>query len=144
MPTEPTPDENALASRIIGCAMIVHRKIGPGLIESVYEACFTHELRKAGLAVHRQKLQRIEYDGLVFEDNLRLDLIVEDSIIVEDKAVEQILPIHLAQLRTYLKLSNKRLGLLINFNTILLKDGIRRVVNGDASNAPYRPRAGLD
>jgi GxxExxY protein len=92
MPTEPTPEENALATRIIGCAMIVHRKFGPGLIESVYETCFTHEMRKAGLKVHRQKLQPIEYDGLVFEDALRLDLIVEDTIIVEDKAIEEIHP----------------------------------------------------
>ena len=133
MLVEPTPEENALATRIIGCAMTVHRAFGPGLIESVYETCFTHEMRKAGLTVHRQKLQPIAYDGLIFENALRLDLIVEDSIIVEDKAVEEIHPIHLAQLRTYLKLANKRLGLLINFNTVLLKDGIRRVVNGDAT-----------
>ena len=133
MPTEPTARENALATQIIGCAMIVHRKFGPGLIESVYEVCFTHELRKAGVHVHRQKLQRIEYDGIVFDDSLRLDLMVEDAIVVEDKAVDEIHPIHLAQLRTYLKLANRRLGLLINFNTMLLKDGIRRVVNGDAT-----------
>jgi GxxExxY protein len=130
---EPTAEENALATRIIGCAMIVHRKLGPGLIESVYETCFTHELRKARLAVHRQRCQPIHYDDLVFENELRLDLVVEDTIIVEVKAVEELHAVHLAQLRTYLKLANKRLGLLFNFNTVLLKDGIKRVVNGDAT-----------
>jgi GxxExxY protein len=133
MPKEPTSYENELATRIIGCAMIVHRKFGPGLLEPVYEACFAHELRKAGMRVHRQKAQPIEYDGLVFDDPLRLDLFIDDTIIVENKAVEEIIPIHLAQLRTYLKLANRRLGLLINFNTILLKNGVRRVVNGEAT-----------
>src|SRR5689334_5693319 len=133
MPIEPTSRENELSNRIIACAMIVHRKFGPGLVESIYETCFAHEMHKAGLNVIRQKPQPIEYDGLLLDIPLRLDLIVEDTIIVEDKAIEAILPIHLAQLRTYLKLANRRLGLLINFNTVMLKDGIRRVVNGEAT-----------
>src|ERR1700726_767594 len=118
MRAEPTPRENALATDIIGCAMKVHSNLGPGLVESVYEVCFVHELRKAGLIVHRQPVQPVVYDGIVLEDSVRLDLLVEDSIIVENKAVETILPIHLAQLRTYLKLTNRRLGLLINFSAI--------------------------
>jgi GxxExxY protein len=130
---EPTDRENRLATKIIGYAMIVHRKFGPGLVESVYETCFCHELVKAGMAVHRQKAQPIVYDDITFEDPFRLDVLVEDSIIVENKVAEKVLPLHRAQLRSYLKLANRRLGLLINFNTELLKDGIHRVVNGDAT-----------
>ena len=130
---EPTEYENNLATKIIGCAMTIHRRFGPGLIESVYETCFCHELVKAGLAVHRQKTQPIVYDNLVFEDPFRLDVFVEDTIIVENKAVEAILPLHKAQLRTYLTLANRRLGLLINFKTELLRNGIHRVINGDAT-----------
>ena len=121
MKSEPTPHENAIASRVIGCAITVHRTLGPGLLESVYEACFTHELAKAGFDVHRQKPQRIVYDGMVLEDALRLDLVVNDTILIEVKAVEKVQPIHKAQLRTYLKLANRRLGLLINFNSELIK-----------------------
>ena len=114
--SEPTEYENSLANRIIGCAMIVHRQFGPGLLETVYETCFCHELVKTGLEVHRQKSQPIIYDGIIFEDPFRLDLLVENTIIVENKAVEIVLPLHKAQVRSYLKLSNRRLGLLINFN----------------------------
>ena len=130
---EPTDFENSLATRIIGCAMIVHRQFGPGLVESVYETCFCHELLKAGLTVHRQKCQPIIYDGISLEDPFRLDLVVEDTIIIENKVVEKVLPLHQAQLRSYLKLANRRLGLLISFNTELLKDGVHRVINGDAT-----------
>ncbi|HYF35607.1 MAG TPA: GxxExxY protein [Prosthecobacter sp.] len=130
---EPTEFENSLATKIIGCAMIIHRRFGPGLVESVYETCFCHEPVKAGLNVHRQKSQPIVYDNLVFEDPFRIDVFVEDTIIVENKAIEAILPLHKAQLRTYLKLANRRLGLLINFNTGLLKNGIHRVINGEAT-----------
>lgn len=134
--TEPTPYENDLATRIIGCAMIIHRHFGPGLIESIYEACFCHELAKAGLQVVRQKRQPIFYDGITFEDPFRMDIMVNDTIIIENKVVEVVLPIHKAQLRSYLKLANRRLGLLINFNVECLKDGIHRVVNGDAVDGP--------
>jgi GxxExxY protein len=130
---EPTPSENELATRIIGCAMIVHRHFGPGMIESVYETCFEHELRKAGLKVLRQKRQPIIYDGITFDDPFRIDLLIEDTIIVENKVVEVVLPLHKAQLRSYLKLANRRLGLLINFNVERLKDGIHRIVNGEAT-----------
>lgn len=128
-----TDFENRLATQIIGCAMIIHRRFGLGLIEPVYETCFCHELVKAGLAVHRQKLQPIVYDNITFDDHLRLDIMVEDTIIIENKTVEKVLPLYRAQLRSYLKLANRRLGLLINFNTELLKDGIHRVINGDAT-----------
>jgi GxxExxY protein len=131
--TEPTEYENVLATRIIGCAMLVHRNFGPGLVESVYETCFCHELVKAGLAVHRQKTQPIIYDDIVFEDPFRIDIFVEDTVIIENKVVETVLPVHKAQLRSYLKLTNRRLGLLINFNTEFLKNGIHRIVNGDAT-----------
>ncbi len=131
--TEPTPYENSLATQIIGCAMIVHRHFGPGLIESVYETCFCHELAKAGLQVARQKRQPIVYDGITFEDPFRMDILVNGAIIVENKVVETVLPLHKAQLRSYLKLANRRLGLLINFNTERLKDGIHRIVNGEAT-----------
>ena len=130
--TEPTPRENALATKIIGCAMIVHRHFGPGVVESVYETCLCHELSKAGLHAHRQKRQPIVYDGITFEDPFRIDVLVEDTIIIENKVLEHVLPVHLAQLRTYLKLANRRLGLLINYNVVLLKDGVHRVVNGEA------------
>jgi GxxExxY protein len=131
--TEPTSYENELATKIIGSAMIVHRHFGPGLIESIYETCFCHELAKAGLQVVRQKRQPIIYDGITFDDPFRMDIMVNDTIIIENKIVEVVLPLHKAQLRSYLKLANRRLGLLINFNVERLKDGIHRVVNGDAT-----------
>jgi len=130
---DPTPYENELATKIIGCAMIVHRHFGPGLIESIYETCFCHELAKAGLKVVRQKRQPIIYDGITFDDPFRMDIVVNDTIIIENKVVEVVLALHKAQLRSYLKLANRRLGLLINFNVELIKDGIHRVVNGDAT-----------
>jgi GxxExxY protein len=136
MKSEPTPHENAIASRVIGCAIAVHRALGPGLLESIYETCFMHQLVKAGFEVHRQKPQRIVYDGIVLEDALRLDLVVNDTILIEVKAVEKVQPIHKAQLRTYLKLANRRLGLLINFNSELVKNDIHRVVNGEVTSEP--------
>jgi GxxExxY protein len=134
--TEPTSDENDLATTIIGCAMMVHRHFGPGLMESVYEACLCHELAKAGLQVVRQKRQPIFYDGITFDDPFRMDIVVNDTIIIENKVVEVVLPLHKAQLRSYLTLANRRLGLLINFNVERLKDGIHRVVNGAIDDSP--------
>lgn len=130
---EPTAYENELATRIIGCAMQVHRYFGPGLVESVYETCFSHELQKTGLHVLRQQRQPVVYDGLTFYEPFRMDLFVNEAIIIENKVVENVLPLHKAQLRSYLKLANRRLGLLINFNVERLRDGIHRVVNGSAS-----------
>ncbi|CAN5397188.1 GxxExxY protein [soil metagenome] len=120
---------NDLTEKIIGCAIKVHRALGPGLLESAYEVCFVHELRKAGLKVERQVPLPIVYDGIELDACYQLDIVVEDLIILELKAVERIMPIHEAQLLTYLKLTNKKLGLLINFNVELLKNGIKRRMN---------------
>jgi GxxExxY protein len=122
------PDIEAIASGVIECAFRVHRNLGAGLLESVYETCLCHELRKAGFKYVGQAILPVVYDTITLDPGLRLDLLVEDQVIVELKAVEMVLPVHQAQLLTYLKLSGKRLGLLINFNTPLLKDGIRRLV----------------
>ena len=113
---------------IIGSAIEVHRVLGPGLLESVYETCLAHELLKAGCKVERQKSLPVNYKGLELNEGFRMDLLVNNAVIVELKCVEKVLPIHEAQLYTYLKLSKKRTGLLINFFTKLLKDGIHRIV----------------
>ena len=123
-------DINKLSGLIIEAAMRVHTALGPGLLESAYESCLLHELRKIGLTVLSQIMLPLEYDGVVIDAGYRIDLLVADSVIVELKAVEKILPIHEAQLISYLKLSNKSLGLLINFNVVHLKDGIKRMANG--------------
>ncbi len=120
---------DAIATGIVDSAFKVHTSLGPGLLESAYEACLEHELKKRGYAVERQKPQPVQYDGLLIEVGYRLDLLVNDSIIIELKAIEQLAPIHQAQLMTYLKLSKKSLGFLINFNVPLLKNGIRRIAN---------------
>lgn len=117
-----------LTNIIIGCAIEVHKTLGPGLLESVYESCLAHELMRAGCVVERQKRLSVNYKGLEFEEGFRIDLLVNDTIVVELKCVERVLPIHEAQLYTYLKLSGKRTGLLMNFLTKLLKDGIQRIV----------------
>lgn len=115
-----------ITERIIGAAIEVHRALGPGLLESAYEACLCHQMSAAGIAFQRQIELPIEFNGLRVESGYRLDLLVEEQVIVELKSIESLLPIHDAQLLTYLKLSRKRVGLLINFNVNILKDGIRR------------------
>ena len=118
-----------IATGVVECAFRVHRQLGAGLLESVYETCLCYELRKAGLRFVNQATVPVVYDTLRLDTGLRLDLLIEDQVIIELKAVEELLlPVHQAQLLTYLKLTGKRLGLLINFNTPLLKDGIRRLV----------------
>jgi GxxExxY protein len=114
------------AREVVDAAFRVHTTLGPGLLESVYEACLSHELSKRGLDRQQQVAMPIIYDGLRLEGGLRLDLIVGGELVVEIKAVERILPVHEAQILTYLKLAQKRLGLLINFNVVRIKDGIRR------------------
>ncbi len=104
--------------------------LGPGLLESTYEGCLAHELARRGLSVERQKPQPVRYKGLDLELGYRIDLLVEDCVIIELKAVDQLLPVHRAQVLTYLKLSGKTLGFLINFNVPLIKEGLRRIVNG--------------
>jgi GxxExxY protein len=126
----PIPEKVEAAARsTIGAAIEVHRQLGPGLLESVYRVCLAHELKKRDLRVEQEVSLPIRYDGLVLDAGLRLDLIIEEMLIVELKAVERILPIHEAQLLTYLRLTGYRLGLLLNFNVPVLKEGIRRIVN---------------
>ena len=116
-----------MSRQIVDAGIKVHRTLGPGLLESVYEHCLASELNRRGAAVRRQCPVPIVYEGEVLQMSLRLDLLVDERVIVEVKALEALLPIHSAQLLTYLKLSGLRLGLLMNFNTVLLKDGLRRV-----------------
>jgi GxxExxY protein len=118
-----------IAKEVVDAAFKVHSSLGPGLLESAYETCLAHELTKRGQRVERQKAQPVIYDGLEIEVGYRLDLLVEDLIIIELKSVEQLAPIHQAQLLTYLKLSSKQLGFLMNFNVPMIKDGIRRIAN---------------
>lgn len=117
-----------ITGQIIAGAIEVHKKFGPGLLESAYEACLCHELMLRGLSVARQVPLPIEYKGVHLDCGYRLDLVVADSVIVELKSIEKLLPIHEAQLLTYLRLSGKRVGLLLNFNVKLLTDGIVRRV----------------
>ena len=121
---------NAITERVIGAAIRVHRAIGPGLLESVYLACLLHELRLGGLSVRTQFPVPVHYLDVRLDCGYRVDAIIEDLVIVEVKAVAQLAPIHEAQLLTYLRLSGRPVGLVINFNTKLLTHGIRRVVNG--------------
>lgn len=120
---------NDLTEKIIGSAIKVHRVLGPGLLESAYEVCLMHELTKAGLRAERQVKVPIVYEGLQLDADYFIDILVEDTVVLELKSVEHMLPIHEAQLITYLKLANKKLGLLINFNLTLLKNGIKRRIN---------------
>ena len=127
---EPISDElNDLATLTIDAAMKVHKTLGPGLLESVYEACLLYELRKIGLSVESQTLVPVQYDGVIVNANLCIDILVENKLAVEIKTVEGLADIHTAQLLTYLKLMNLRLGLLLNFNTVMLIDGLKRVAN---------------
>lgn len=116
------------SNRVIGCAIEVHRVLGPGLLESTYEQCLAHELRLKGIAFQLQLPQAVEYKGIRLNCGYRLDMLIEKQLIVELKSVEEIKGIHEAQLLTYMKLANVRVGLLINFNISRLKDGIQRFV----------------
>ncbi len=123
----PISDEmNSISKVVVDAAYTVHKALGPGLLESVYERCLGYECEKRQLSVQRQVALPIVYDGIQFEEGLRIDLLVENSIIVELKAVATIQAVHQAQLLSYLRLANKRLGFLINFNVPLIKDGIQR------------------
>ena len=124
-----TERTEAIAKIVVNSAFKVHKELGPGLLERVYEVCLAHEISKAGLAVKRQIDIPIVYDGIEFSEGLRLDLLVEDSIIIEVKAVEQVNSVWEAQIISHLKLLNKDLGFLINFNVPLIKSGIRRFIN---------------
>ncbi len=122
-------DANRVSNLVIGACIEVHRTLGPGLLESAYEECVAHELDLRGIAYVRQRPLRVEYKGIFLEAAYRLDLVVADNVIVELKAVDALLPVHQAQILTYLKLTGLTLGLLINFNLPILRDGIKRVAN---------------
>lgn len=122
------PDSSSLTRRIIGLAMRVHTRLGPGLLESAYEHCLCHEFERNGLAYARQVDLPLNHDGTFLDCGYRADVIVSNEVILELKSIRQILPLHDAQLLTYLRLSACRIGLLLNFNTLSLKDGIRRRV----------------
>jgi GxxExxY protein len=122
--------ENVLAKEIVDAAYRIHVGLGPGLFESVYEEVLATDLQKRGLCFARQQPIPFVYDGTLFEMGFRADLVVEGKVIVEIKSIVAIAPVHTKQLLTYLKLADKRLGLLINFNVALIRDGITRIVNG--------------
>ena len=122
-------ENNSLSGEIIGAAIEVHRLLGPGLLESAYELALERELVLRSMSVERQKAVPLEYKGIALGDGFRLDLLVNDQLVVEIKSVESLLLIHEAQLLTYLRLADKRLGLLINFNEKVIKEGVKRIVN---------------
>ncbi|HUN61734.1 MAG TPA: GxxExxY protein [Candidatus Sulfotelmatobacter sp.] len=131
-----------LTGRIIGAAIEVHRLLGPGLLESAYEECLCKELKLRGIGYERQKPIPVVYKGVKLECGYRIDLLVERSVVVELKSVEAIAPIHEAVVLTYLKLSGNSIGLLINFNVAVLKEGVRRYIRSQANNSPQRaPRS---
>jgi GxxExxY protein len=120
--------EEAIAQKIVDAAYAVHKKLGPGLLEKIYEVCFCHELYTRELKYQRQVDIPVVYDGMVFDEGLRLDVLVEDLIICELKAVDETNPVWEAQILSHLKLTQKRLGFLINFNVPMIKDGIKRII----------------
>jgi GxxExxY protein len=128
--------ENEIAKIIVDVCYRIHTRLGPGLLESVYEAILAHELEKEGLEVKQQVPVPVIWDGKKFKEGFRADLIVEDKVIVELKSVEKTSPVHSKQLLTHLRLADKRLGLLVNFGEILIKYGIKRVVNGLLEDTP--------
>ena len=121
--------ENELSKTIIGCAIAVHKQLGPGLLESAYQECLCFELLQKGLKVRKEIPMPIIYKEVKLDHGYRMDLLVEDKVVVEIKTVEELNDIHFAQVLTYLKLGNYKLGLLINFNVSILKNGIRRIIN---------------
>jgi len=134
-----TQRENQVTDEVIRCAIEIHRELGPGLLESAYEECLCYELSKAGLAFRRQLRLHLRYKDVSLDCGYVLDLLVEDLVVIELKCVEKLLPIHEAQLLTYLKLTGARVGLLLNFHETLLKHGISRLVNNfQDPSAPLR------
>ena len=121
--------ENELARLVVEQSLKIHKELGPGLLESVYEEVLCHELVKTGLQLKRQQAIAVYYDGVKLDLGFRADLIIEDKLIIEIKSIEELSPVHAKILQTYLRLTNKKLGLLINFNVELIKHGIKRIVN---------------
>jgi GxxExxY protein len=123
-----TEREELVAEKIVEAAYKVHKALGPGLLERIYEVCFCHELKRAGLSYQKQVDIPIKYDGIDFDEGLRIDVLVEDLVICELKAVDEMNPVYMAQVLSYLKLTGNRLGFLINFNVPVIKNGIKRVI----------------
>jgi GxxExxY protein len=121
--------ENDISGRIIGCAIEVHKALGPGLLESAYRQCLFYELKNEGFSVEMEKSMPISYKEIKLDHGYRMDLLVENKVVVELKTVEDFTDVHTAQVLTYLRLGNYKLGLLINFHTSLLKNGIKRIIN---------------
>ena len=121
--------ENQITEKVIGCAIKVHKELGPGLLESAYKECLFYELKQTGLKVEKEKALPLIYHEVKLEIGYRIDLLVENKVVVEIKSAEGLTDVHTAQVLTYLKLNNNKLGLLINFNVSLLKNGIRRLIN---------------
>jgi GxxExxY protein len=122
--------ENEISSIIIGAGIEVHKVLGPGLLESAYKECLFYKLFQSGLFVEKEKPMPLTFEGIRLECGYRIDLLVENKVVIETKSVEALNDVHLAQTLTYMKLGNYKLGLLMNFNVLLLKDGIKRVING--------------
>jgi len=122
-------DENQISNKIIGVAIELHKVLGPGLLESVYEKTFSYELQNAGLKIRNQVPVPLVYKGIHMEAGFKLDILVEEKVIIELKAVEALAPVHYSQLLTYLRITKLKLGLLINFNVHMMKEGIHRLVN---------------
>ncbi len=122
--------ENQIAKKIIGCAIEVHKALGPGLLESAYQECLFYKLKERGLMVEKEKPMPLVFENVKLECGYRIDLLVENKIVIELKSVESLTDVHLAQILTYMKLGNYKLGFLINFNVALLRQGIKRVING--------------
>ncbi|MCB9232732.1 MAG: GxxExxY protein [Bacteroidia bacterium] len=122
-------DENELSNVVIGAAIKIHKELGPGLLESVYQACLAHELKKMGHQIEIEKPLPVFYDGVKLDAGYRIDILVDNKLLIELKSVDEIKGIHGAQVLTYLKLGGYKLGLLINFNTLLLKNGIKRITH---------------
>ena len=138
--TENDPKENEISGDIVDAAYKIHRNLGPGLLESVYEIILAHELTRRGHQVERQVPISIRYENLVFDVGFRADLLVDGLVLVELKSVEKVVPVHKKQVLTYIRLADKRLGLLLNFGANRIKDGITRLVNGLPDSTPLRLR----
>lgn len=127
--------ENKITGALMDCFVKVHSQIGPGLLEGIYQECLCYELKKRGLSFEREKIIPLKYDGEILNSGLRLDLIVENKIILELKSIEKLLPIHDAQIISYLRLADMPIGFLINFNVPLIKQGVKRFVNNFKNSA---------
>jgi len=123
-----TERENWLAGQVVDIAICIHKALGPGLLEGIYEKCFCYELSKRNIPFEKQKIVRLQYDNLIIDEGLRIDILIDDLVVIELKAQEYYHPVWEAQLLSYMKLSDKRLGLILNFNVPLMKDGIKRMV----------------